>query len=371
MLQNYRHLADSQLFFASWFSILAVFNAIEELTPLADSRDLALKNWLESFFSQSNIVLEPLSGDAGFRRYFRFQDGAKSYIAVDSPPDKINNSAFVNLAQAFKQQKLSTPEIVASDLAQGFFCLQDFGEKLLGAVLTPETVETYYRKAFALLPAVAKTNAAPNYRLPDYDFTLLTTELNIFTEWLVEFHLKLNISASQRQVLNHSFAFLIEQALAQPKVTVHRDFHCRNLMLLADESIGIIDFQDAVSGPITYDIVSLLRDCYVAWPEDVVYRLAEEYRQLLVAKKLLPAGCDDEFIKWFDFMGIQRHVKASGIFARLWHRDGKAGYLKDIPLTLNYIVKVGSKYPQTRQLADYVKSVVLPRLEQINLDANQ
>lgn len=335
-----------------------------------DLRFNALTLWLEANFSAENLQLTPLLGDAGFRRYYRFNIDNQSYIAVDSPSDKCNNTAFIAIHQALLSSGVNVPEIIAVAQEDGFFCLQDLGQTLLADKLSPESMQDYYRQAIELLPSIAKSQlTSDGYQLPSYDAEFIAMELGIFTEWLLEKYLKISLSDAQQSQLKVEFDCLINSALEQPQVTMHRDYHCRNLMLV-DQQIVVIDFQDAVKGPITYDIVSLLRDCYVRWPQAQVTQLSDFYRNLVTQHWPDLEVSVDKWQRWFDLMGLQRHIKASGIFARLHLRDGKSGYLKDIPLTLGYIADIAAQYPEFNCLEQLIKTQVIPALtEKQNQDS--
>ncbi len=322
-----------------------------------------LQQWLAVVFPNSSLQLTQLNGDAGFRCYYRLQRDDKYHIVVDAPPDKVNNLAFVEMADAFAKQNLCVPEIIAYQASLGFMCLEDFGDTLLADKLTTTTMDSLYQQALLLLPKVAQVESSKLWSLPVYDRALLQLELDIFKDWLVGAHLCLELDNNELEQLQDCFDVLVNSALEQPRVTVHRDFHSRNLMLLDNGEIGVIDFQDAVQGPITYDLVSLLRDCYVRWDDQQVDDLRKQYLQQLTVHR--PEFNLDEltFSRWFDLMGLQRHIKAAGIFARLYHRDGKAGYLADIPLTLTYIIDIAGKYPALQFLSQLVKNKVLPALQ--------
>jgi aminoglycoside/choline kinase family phosphotransferase len=350
------------------------------------SRFSALKHWLTQCFKQTDIALTPMTGDAGFRHYYRFSFDGRSYIAVDAPPEQSNNEAFVMVQQAFDKQHIPVPQLIEIDLNQGFFCLSDFGDILLADVLaetqlavlqelSAESMENYYKKAIDLLPIIAQVKTAQP--LPVYDKPFIHRELTIFKEWLLEVHLEIILSNDENEQLQKCFDFLINSALSQPQVTMHRDYHSRNIMLLTTGSLGIIDFQDAVQGPITYDIVSLLRDCYTRWPDEKIAPLLEYFRQLLIDSAHPPSIqynlaniSQKQWQTWFDLMGLQRHIKASGIFARLFHRDNKTGYLNDIPLTLSYISDVSAHYPELKFLHRLIIQKVLPTMQLKNRPAN-
>ena len=327
------------------------------------------QSWLNLQFPERNFSVDPLTGDAGFRRYYRLKFSDRSIIAVDAPPDKSNNVAFVAIAQALSAKSVKVPEVLRQNIQQGFFCLSDFGCTLLSDKLTADNMKVHYKNAIdqLLLLMPLTSGDISNYQLPVYNADFVALELAIFPQWLLSEHLHINLTDAEKSQLSACFDVLIANVLAQPSCFMHRDYHSRNLMLLADDSIGVIDFQDAVQGPLTYDIVSLLRDCYVCWPEQDVAELFQYFKQQASSLKLFSANelavDNDQWQRWFDLMGIQRHIKASGIFARLHHRDGKNGYLADIPLTLSYLVDVTEKYPELKFLRDLVINTVLPALE--------
>lgn len=337
------------------------------------SRLVQLNIWLCNNFDVNSIKLDSLTGDAGFRKYYRFAINNKSYIAVDAIPTMSNNLAFVEI-QKVLQQVINVPDVIFSDLELGFFCLSDFGDELFSDLLTLENMECSYQSAIKLLPKIANAQLPQNYSLPQYDANFVNVECHIFTEWLLGVHLNITLNEQEKAQLQYCFKVLVDNALEQPQVIMHRDYHSRNLMLIKSEQeaaevtgseieLGVIDFQDAVVGPITYDIVSLLRDCYVKWPDAKVKGLFNYFCQLIDADNKYPDITQEQWLRWFDLMGMQRHVKASGIFARLYHRDHKDGYLKDIPLTLSYIVDISAKYSELSFIHDLVLHKVIPLLE--------
>lgn len=326
---------------------------------LLQTREIALNRWLSEQFNNSHIALKPLTGDAGFRRYFRFEHKKNSYIAVDAPSTYCNNQAFIDIQANIKQAGILVPELKYVDNQNGFFCLSDLGDTLLADKLSLSSMKYCYQQAMALIPQLASLNVA-NLAVFDDDFVQM--ELNIFVEWLLGEHLAITLNEQELHQLQQCFDVLKQNISAQPKVFMHRDFHSRNLMWL-EQGIAVIDFQDAVHGPVTYDIVSLLRDCYVKWPNEQVVELFDyfvsTYGAYLIDEQIDRAT----WWRWFELTGLQRHVKAAGIFARLKHRDGKDGYLKDIPLTLAYIIDVSSHYPELVYLHHLVKTTVVPALE--------
>lgn len=329
-------------------------------------RTKALHQWLANYFPLQSISLVALTGDAGFRRYFRFQYQEQSYIGVDAPVKLSNNHAFVNVQKALLQAGIKVPEIIAADLEQGFLCLSDFGDCLLAEKLCQDNMEQYYRDAITELTKMLACSEQTVASLPLYDDDFIYTELAIFNDWLLEQHLAIYLTADEKSRLHACFDLLVSAISQQPKVFMHRDYHSRNIMLLNDETLGVIDFQDAVQGPIIYDLVSLLRDCYVRWPNELLAPLVEEYRQQV--QNYLPNEnfSQEKWQYWFDLTGLQRHIKASGIFARLHHRDNKSGYLADIPLTLTYIADVSRQYDKLKFLHDLVTDRVMPALQKLS-----
>lgn len=316
-----------------------------------DLRLTKLQDWLREHFGNIEYSLTPVSGDASFRRYFRFTSNKLRYIAVDSPPDKENNDAFVNVTHLLAAEGLPVPHIHYSSLDFGFFLLTDFGDELLLHILNENNVDSLYKKALDALLIIQKTDVS---NLPLYDEKLLRQEMELFRKWFITKHLSYKLKNAEHKLLDITFTELANNALQQPQVFVHRDYHSRNLMNLEGAYPGIIDHQDAVKGPITYDLVSLLRDCYIKWPDEKVDALAKNFHANLVKNKILQTIDIDTFIKWFDLMGIQRHLKAIGIFSRLNIRDNKPNYLPDIPRTLDYIKTVAVRYSETEPLTDIV-----------------
>lgn len=319
-----------------------------------------LEKWLETILGVPNPQLIPLTNDASFRSYYRVVANGNSYVVMDAPPDKENCRPFVKIAQKLRASGLNAPDISAYDLEQGFLMLTDFGSQLyLSALNEAENqADHLYREAIESLVVMQSRTFAND--LPLYDHRLLHDEMNLFSTWLMGTHLNLMLTATEKTDLATCFELLSQMALVQPPVFVHRDYHSRNLMVFPAHNPGILDFQDAVFGPLTYDLVSLLRDCYIAWPQEQIMGWVDYYYALASSAGILAEVDKQLFLKWFDWMGIQRHLKASGIFARLYRRDGKAGYLKDIPRTLGYIVMASAAYPELTPLQTLVKTRVLP-----------
>ncbi|MFK7886608.1 MAG: aminoglycoside phosphotransferase family protein [Gammaproteobacteria bacterium] len=327
-----------------------------------DERLSLLTNWAKQHILSPIVTIEPASADASFRRYFRIVHKRGSVIAMDSPPEQEPLNGFIAIARQLRAGGLRAPRVLASDLGSGFALLSDLGPSTYLNVLTEdaELADELYGDAIHRL--VGLQQRLDSSALPPYDEALLRTELGIFTEWLLGKHLNIQLSDEDRAQWATLCDGLVVSALDQPRVFVHRDFHSRNLMRGPPGDPGILDFQDAVCGPITYDLVSLLRDCYVTWPAQSVSRWQAGYYDLATQTPLadvLPAR--DVFHTQFDLMGVQRHIKAAGIFARLWHRDGKAGYLPDVPRTLAHILSV--EHPSLNWLHGLLREKVIPALK--------
>lgn len=338
-----------------------------------DARYQALCQWVAEQLNQDKVELSVVSGDASFRRYFRCTLAEKSWVVMDAPPEKEDSSSFVHIATHWFSQGIHVPEIVALNLDDGFMLLSDFGENLLLSALNPQNIDAqqgrhYYTKAMQGLVQIQSVSASTP-ALPHYDSALLQREMSLFNDWLIEQKLGLHLSADEAQGLKQCLSLLETRALEQPQVTVHRDFHARNLMICEDDQLGVIDFQDAVTGPVTYDLVSLLRDCYIVWPNDLVTEWCKEFYALLLqppAFALETLGSFEHFKEDFDLMGLQRHLKVAGIFARLSLRDGKHSYLADIPRTLEYIVSVSKQLiaasPEQFTVLNYLVNLIEQRV---------
>ncbi len=322
---------------------------LEFLIIHVDARLDALERWLASQLGGASFTLAPASADASFRRYFRatLSDG-RSYVAMDAPPDKEDCRPFLHVAQLMREAGVHAPQVHAQDLGEGFLLLADLGRETYLDVLDENNASGLFKDATAaLLRWQLATRAGA---LPPYDGALLRREMNLFPEWYVARHLRRELSSIQRAALEDAFAQLLQSALAQPRVYVHRDFMPRNLML-SEPNPGVLDFQDAVCGPITYDMVSLLRDAFISWPEAQVLDWGVRYWE--AAKQAgLPVDPDfGEFWRAFEWMGLQRHLKVLGIFARINYRDGKPKYLADTPRFIGYARAVATRYGALRGLA--------------------
>ncbi len=315
-----------------------------------DKRLDQLTHWIHQ--ESPNASIEVASADASFRRYFRVSDAGKTTIAMDAPPEHEDCTPFIDITQRLRDAGVHAPEIIRQDLEQGFLLLEDFGSTPYLDQLTTSTADKLYAEALQSLISIQQASTKD---LPEYDDALLQTEMQFMPEWFLQKHLGITPNAEQLKTIQRIFNVISTAVLQQPQVFVHRDYHSRNLMVLKNNSagnIGIIDYQDAVLGPITYDLASLLRDCYIQWPNETIAPWVLGFKQQAEQAGLMQSVPDATFIQWFDYMGLQRHIKVLGIFARLNHRDGKTNYLDDLPLTLHYIMEVANRYPLTRPLVE-------------------
>lgn len=308
------------------------------------TRHQQLIQWLSNLYPNTDIKLVSVSGDASFRKYHRFNYTDGSLIVMDSAPALENNQSFIDTTNLLKRHNINVPDILHKNIEDGFFVISDFGNRLLLDKLNTDNADHFYGLT---LEEIVKIQAVDTQTLAPYNCTLLLREMQLFTDWYLCKHKNINLNTEIETVLADSFEYLNKSALEQPQVFVHRDFHSRNLMIINDETLGIIDYQDAVLGPITYDLVSLLRDCYINWPQDKI----TEWQQLFLDNLPIANKIElTQLTRWFDLMGAQRHLKAIGIFCRLYYRDNKSAYLGDIPRTMNYLVHVCSQYKELQKL---------------------
>jgi aminoglycoside/choline kinase family phosphotransferase len=331
------------------------------VSDASDSRLAELTRWVCEDLGFVHSRIAPASVDASFRRYFRVTRGEDTYIAMDAPPEKENVAPFVSVARILLGVGLNVPTVLAQDAKRGFLLLSDLGTRqYLDELTTDDAARTLYADALGALSVMQMADSAIARELPPYSHALLMREMELMPEWFLREHLRLKVSAAERRMLNRLFEMLAQCALAQPACFVHRDYHSRNLLVTSSNNPGILDFQDAVWGPVTYDLASLLKDCYVAWPAPRVRTWALEYRDLLLAKGFpldLPKA---EFIHGFDLVGLQRHIKVLGIFARLNYRDGKAQYLQDLPRVLSYARDAAAQYAETAEFSDFIAKRIEP-----------
>ncbi|MEN3980066.1 phosphotransferase [Acinetobacter sp. CWB-B33] len=323
-------------------------------------REQSIQSWIASVLGSDQFETHFLAGDASFRRYARIKLNNKTFMLMDAPPEKEDCVPFVTIDEFFDANGVRVPHIVAKDLEQGFLLLEDFGDVLLSALLTDETVDNHYAQSFAQLIQLQSIDGVNHF--PEYSYEKLMSEMALLIDWLLP-SLQIKPSDEESALIKRTFAILANAALAQPQVIVHRDFHSRNLMALADEKEqGVIDFQDAVIGADTYDLISITRDAYVQWNPERVYSWFQTFYNLLPASA--KEGRDfEQFKKDADFMAIQRHIKILGIFVRLFERDGKSGYLKDLPRVMWYLLEESKPYAELQPFMQFIQAKVLPKFE--------
>lgn len=324
-----------------------------------DRKEL-LKNWLNTISGYTFTSIQPASADASFRRYFRTTDenSGKTYVIMDAPPEKEDCTPFIKITKILRDARINAPEILEQNIKQGFLLLADLGDQPYLNHLNNKQAETLYTDAISALIRMQNIKNDVIADLPAYDERLLRDEMQLFEDWYLNQHLEVNLDKKQKTSLDDIFNLLIQNALEQPQVFVHRDYHSRNLMLTHKDNPGVIDYQDAVIGPCTYDLVSLFKDCYVEWPRQKIEQWLYDY----FLKSNIGKDKDldfVQFIRWFDLMGVQRHLKVLGIFSRLNYRDGKEQYLNDLPLTLKYIMDACENYDELTPLKNLLNQAVL------------
>lgn len=321
-----------------------------------------IKNWLITELKAELHSFEVASNDASFRRYFRVafknsiagQTAGQTFVVMDAPPEKEAIEAFIDIASCLEECSVHVPHLYAVNKPLGFILMSDLGStdylSVLKGLSGNDRVDSLYSDAIHTLLLMQKGLQQQTLELADYSASLLRSEMQLLPDWYIKKHCQHTLTDAEQTTLDDAMQRLIQSAQEQPQVFVHRDYHSRNLMLCDSHNPAVIDFQDAVLGPITYDLVSLLRDSYIVWPQEKVYHWLEDYRQILLKEGLLKTDDKDQFVRWFDWMGIQRQLKVVGIFCRLNYRDGKSHYLDDIPQTLDYLVTVCSRYSEFQAL---------------------
>jgi N-acetylmuramate 1-kinase len=303
--------------------------------------------------------IEPASADASFRRYFRAFRGDDTLIVMDAPPDKEDVRPYLKVTGLLESIGAHVPHVHEADVARGLLLLEDLGGTLYLSQLKSGTdPDRLYGDALHILADIQVKGAQAARELAPYDREVLHREMALMPEWFFARHLQIELSAREQSLVAATFEFLIRESLAQPQVFVHRDYHSRNLMVMAARNPGILDFQDALCGPVGYDLVSLLKDCYISWPRERVVQWVWDYGAALRARGFNTGADDKEFLRWFDMIGVQRHIKVLGIFARLWYRDGKSGYLGDLPLTFDYVREACGLYGELREFAAFLDARV-------------
>ena len=325
------------------------------------NRYKSLQQFLNPHFKEDEYQLAAITGDASFRRYFRVNTSDQSYIVMDSDPDKLDNTPYIELNKVFSQHGFKLPKILQADEKQGFFLLSDLGNTHLADLLGDEDRTLHYKHLIKLSAQWAQIPPAQYMKV--FDGKFLQFELSIFRDWLVDNFIGEQLSADEQQMWQQACELLINNALEQPIVTVHRDFHSRNIMRTGQQW-AIIDYQDAVQGPVCYDLVSLLRDCYFKLPEQELDYLLHYAYDEFSEQQLLQDTSFAMFKRWFDLTGVQRHLKAAGIFCRLKLRDGKSGYLNNVLPTLTYISNVSKEYPELTALGQWIEQIIIPQTKQ-------
>ncbi|WP_151777353.1 aminoglycoside phosphotransferase family protein [Acinetobacter brisouii] len=320
-------------------------------------REQLIETWLTTVLRSDRFEISYLAGDASFRRYARVTLDHKSFMLMDAPPEKEDCAPFVRIDEFLDQHQVRVPHIVAKDLDTGFLLLEDFGDVLLSTLLNADTVDHYYLQSFKQLIQLQAIDGTQ--QLPAYSYDKLMMEMRLLTDWMFP-ALNIHLSEAEQTLVEQTFDLLAKAALNQPQVIVHRDFHSRNLMQLDNETdLGVIDFQDAVIGADTYDLISITRDAYVQWSPERVYQWFEQFYNLLpeVAKQ---NRSFEQFKRDADFMALQRHIKILGIFVRLFERDGKSGYLKDLPRVMWYVLTESQAYPELAEFIAFMQQRVMP-----------
>lgn len=322
-----------------------------------DKRLELLADWTRSVLDDPGLSLAPASEDASFRRYFRAVSRGATYIVMDAPPDREDTGPFLRAAERLASLGLNVPQILARDSRRGLVLMSDLGTTTYLARLSDDSADELYGDALAALVVLQGGTAQDPDFFPRYDSTLLWREMELFREWYVPRRLGTTLTAAEDKLVSRTFDMLARSAGAQPQAWVHRDYHSRNLMVTDIDNPGILDFQDAVVGPVTYDLVSLLKDCYVEWPQERVVRWATDYFHLAGRAGLDTGGDADQFLRWFHLMGAQRHIKVLGIFSRLYYRDGKAHYLDDLPLVQRYLLAVCGEMEELSEFGELLMSL--------------
>jgi len=323
-------------------------------------REQLIQSWIASVLGSDQFETHFLAGDASFRRYARIKLNNKTFMLMDAPPEKEDCVPFVTIDEFFDAHGVRVPHIVAKDLENGFLLLEDFGDVLLSNLLNDQTVDAYYEQSFKQL--IQLQSIPGEGQFPAYSYEKLISEMELLTDWMLP-ALKIQPTETESALIKRTFAILANAALAQPQVIVHRDFHSRNLMKIENETeLGVIDFQDAVIGADTYDLISITRDAYVQWNTDRVYRWFKVFYDLLPAAAKQDRDFE-QFKKDADMMAIQRHIKILGIFVRLFERDGKSGYLKDLPRVMWYLLEETKDYPELQPFMQFIHEKVMPAFE--------
>jgi len=332
------------------------------MTQSSDARLQALSDWLRLDLNLGLESLLPASSDASFRRYFRAGIGGRHYIVMDAPPAHEDIRSFIKISGLLQAAGVQAPKIHAQDVEKGFLLLCDFGNRPYLDSLNEATADSLYADALDSLTKLKRGVDIRSCGLPAYGEALLRREMDLCPQWFLAGLLGRETTPAEQAILDRTWQILVDSALEQPQVCVHRDYHSRNLMITEENNPGVLDFQDAVVGPVTYDLVSLLRDCYIAWPKERVEGWVLSYHRRLLDAGLVGETDPQRFLRWFDLMGLQRHIKVLGIFARLYLRDGKPGYLGDLPRVMDYVVEASERHPELADFLAFLRGGVIQQM---------
>ncbi len=336
--------------------------------PPTDARLALIHDWVSGSLGLVPTAIEPASSDASFRRYFRVTEASgRTLIVMDAPPGREDVRPYLKVSGLLEGIGVHVPHVHEQDTDRGLLLLEDLGStQYLTRLAAGDDPESLYGDALNALADIQVKGREAAMQLAPYDREALMREMALMPEWFCTRHLGLAASAGDEATIRAAFERLITEALSQPKVFVHRDYHSRNLMVTRERNPGVIDFQDALCGPVGYDLVSLLKDCYVSWPRERVERWVSSYRAKLAGHGTLAGRDEREFLRWFDLVGLQRHIKVLGIFARLWYRDGKRAYLRDLPLTLEYVRDTSRRYGELADFSRLIEQHFMPGLARAN-----
>jgi aminoglycoside/choline kinase family phosphotransferase len=317
-------------------------------------RENALKEWLGTLIKHTDFILTPLAADASFRRYFRLKYNGLTHVVMDAPPQKETLTSFIEVTQILEKAQVQVPKLIAINKPLGFLLLGDLGDTLLLGELNAQTVDAYYKNAIEVLFKIQSCSMQES-KLPLFDKQFIKQEMDLCSEWFFKTYLSLSLEESEQHLIQKTIEWIATEVALQPQVCIHRDYHSRNLMLQPNQSLGVIDFQDAMQGPVTYDLVSLLKDCYIAWPREKVLEWVAFFH---ASSPYVRNFSLEQFIRAFDLCGLQRHIKVLGIFSRLNFRDNKAQYLNDLPLTLKYVLECTKAYEELHPFFDFLQKRV-------------
>ena len=331
-------------------------------------RKNALEQWLRMNCGQEFVTLQPMPGDASFRRYFRIHTKKGSFVVMDAEPPREDCRSYIAIANSLRHIGLHVPDIFHAEEEQGFLLLTDFGDMTYLKALNNQNADQLYTIALHALVTLQTCQGVAEKPIPFFTSHFMWQEWQWCKEWFLGKWLDLSLGKEEKH-LDDCYALIVESAVSQPQVFMHRDFHSANLMVLPNTQVGILDFQDALIGPVTYDVVSLLRDCYIEWPDDLVREWVLEYWNQSCKAGIVQNVNQAVFLKWFDWMGIERHLKVLFTFARKHVRDGQSSYLKHIPQALNYLLHVSACYAELAPLHRYFAHVVQPALQEAKVEA--